>query len=604
MDDKKTNHWRTYFILIIALAAVLRLLGIWHGYPFSYYGDEAHFVKRALSFGSGDLNPHWFHKPAFLMYILFFEYGLYFVFGKIVGLWNSVDGFAVSFITNSGPFYLIGRITIAIFSVASVAMVYLIGERHFKRGTGLSAAMILTLSFAHVVASQDIKADIPATFFTIISMYFLLNYTETNRLKFLWFATALAGMGVAMKFYPLVMLVPIIISIAIIQGKTFEQILQNWRNILLLSLSSVLLLYAVFFIFSPYSFIDPLGLKQNFGRIIGLVKDISGWFGDARPVGKADFFVKTMDPLTSTYYYFKLLLGATGMGPLIGSLSLAGLVLLLWGRKFKYLLILMFPLIFIAVSNITAPGYVEPRHQLPIYPFFAICAGYFIVKLTELFTPRTVIPILAISLLIPAYSIIENGLYLSKSDTRNLAKDWIETNIANGSKIVLAEKGPELLMSTEQLDAMVKLAEQVNQSDPNGQFTTHLGSYLKYQRMASEKSPSYYIGEIRFPWWREKEPEDGNFVLNDYDKDMGNPLRPMNVKSLDEYRQEGFEYYVVNSYRYGHYFQADSERSRSFPSFHRFYHDLFGQATLIKEFNPDVEKRPGPTIKIFHLPKI
>ena len=40
-------------------------LGIWHSYPFSYYGDEVHFVERALSFGSFDFNPHWFHKPAF-----------------------------------------------------------------------------------------------------------------------------------------------------------------------------------------------------------------------------------------------------------------------------------------------------------------------------------------------------------------------------------------------------------------------------------------------------------------------------------------------------------------------------------------------------------
>ncbi len=82
--------------LILLLAVTLRILGIWHSYPYSFYPDEAHFVKRALSFGSLDFNPHWFHKPALYMYILFFEYGLYFVIGKILGAWNSVSGFAVS----------------------------------------------------------------------------------------------------------------------------------------------------------------------------------------------------------------------------------------------------------------------------------------------------------------------------------------------------------------------------------------------------------------------------------------------------------------------------------------------------------------------------
>ena len=262
------KYWRYYIATIILFAAFLRLLGIWHGYPFSYYGDEAHFVKRALSFGSGDLNPHWFHKPAFFMYILFVEYGVYFVLGKIFGLWSSVEEFAVSFVHNPGPFYLIGRITVTAFSIATIWTVYLIGEKHIKKGAGLVGAIFLALSYAHVAGSQDVKADIPATFFTIISVYFLLNYIDNQKQKNLLLAVVMAGMGTAVKYYPLVMLAPIVFGITIVNGRTFNEILQNWQRIVLISVGSILLLYTVFFICSPYNFIDPLGFNQTFGRMI------------------------------------------------------------------------------------------------------------------------------------------------------------------------------------------------------------------------------------------------------------------------------------------------------------------------------------------------
>ena len=171
---------RQLLIGIILLGLFLRLWGIWHGYPYSYYGDEAHFVKRALSFGSGDFNPHWFHKPAFYMYLLFFEYGLFYVFGKIIGFWHSVNDFAVSYIKNPGPFYLIGRITTTAFSTATIVFTYLTAAKLFDRKTGLLSALLLSLTFGHVMVAKDVKADTPCMFFTIVSAYFLVCH-QSNK---------------------------------------------------------------------------------------------------------------------------------------------------------------------------------------------------------------------------------------------------------------------------------------------------------------------------------------------------------------------------------------------------------------------------------------
>jgi hypothetical protein len=287
------------------------------------------------------------------------------------------------------------------------------------------------------------------------------------------------------------------------------------------------------------------------------------------------------------------------MGKVIGLLSIGGFITLLSVRMAKAYIFLLFPIIFIAVSNVAHPGHAEPRHQLPIYPFLAVCAGYLASTLCERMNPRLVIPLLSIALLLPTYAIVQRGLYITKTDTRTLAKQWIEANIPTGTRIVLDEKGPQLLMSEEQLDTEI---DRANKSDPDGQFTAHYGRYLQYQRLAARNATSYYISEIRFPWWRTMEPDSGEYIISEQDRDTGNPLRPMNAKSLEEYRREGYEYFIVNSLRYGHYFKIGSERSKNFPTFYHFYHDLFREATLVNEFHPPKERRPGPIIKIFYLP--
>src|SRR3954447_11280476 len=105
---------------VLLLAAVLRLWAVRHDLPFSYYGDELHFMRRAMAVGTGDLNPHWFHKPAFFMYVLAFCYGLYFLAGRIVGWFGSTAEFGARFLFDPSPFLLIGRLAVAACGVATV----------------------------------------------------------------------------------------------------------------------------------------------------------------------------------------------------------------------------------------------------------------------------------------------------------------------------------------------------------------------------------------------------------------------------------------------------------------------------------------------------
>ena len=126
-----------WFVLILCLAALLRFWAIDHGLPFSYYADEDHFVKRSIAFGSWDLNPHWFHKPAFFMYVLFFEYGIYFVVGKMMGWWGGATEFALHYFRDPGMFYLLGRITATLAGLGVVALGMRCGRHLAGRTCGL-----------------------------------------------------------------------------------------------------------------------------------------------------------------------------------------------------------------------------------------------------------------------------------------------------------------------------------------------------------------------------------------------------------------------------------------------------------------------------------
>jgi 4-amino-4-deoxy-L-arabinose transferase-like glycosyltransferase len=595
---KKPIRWIS---IILAIAICLRLLGIWHDYPYSFYPDEAHFVKRALSFGSLDFNPHWFHKPAFYMYILFFEYGLFFIFGKIIGLWNSVSDFATAYIINPGPFYIIGRTTTAAFGVATIYITYLIGEKHFKKNVGLFASLLLTLSYAHVSCSQDIKADIPASFFAVLSAYFMLNYLKDGQRKQILLAAAFAGIGTATKTYPEIMLIPILAAI-LVTPKTSRNLPNRLKQVFVSTFAAFSIFSLFYFLCSPYSFLDPLGRRAVFHDVITFYHKVTSLWGESPHAERPVNFISHRTSLVQGFVqYGRVLLDNTGMGLPISLVSISGVLFLLIRKNYKYLIFLLFPILFACLSIYTAPGYANTRHQQPIFPFLTIAGGALICFIVDSFPSkqRIMYCLLYICLCWPLFSIIHRGIHISKTDTRNIASQWVEKNIPAGAKLVIDENGPQLLKNEQSLQSEILKAAQ---ADQQGQFTAHYDTYLEYQLQAAEQAISYDISEIRRPWWRKQEVQEGRYELSsDYDKDMGNPIRPVGVNSYAHYVHDGYKYAIVHSFAYDSYFKPDSKKAKNFPSFKKFYSDLFEHGKLVHEFSPLSDNRPGPLVQIFQL---
>jgi hypothetical protein len=606
MELNKQSLLKKKILLIIFFAAILRLWGIWHGYPYSFYPDEAHFVKRTLAFGSGDFNPHWFHKPAFLMYLLFFDYGILFVIGKISGFWNSIADFAVFYIKNPGPFYIVGRVTIVLFSLGSVLMTYFAGTRLSNKRIGLIAALLLAVSFGHVFATKDIKADIPCGFFTITSALFLIGFLKKENFRDVVLSAMFAGIGTATKTYSIVMIVPITIAIAGMGGFLYSK---NYMHKMVKIVFCVFIFYLFFFICAPYNFIDPLGRKSTFKKMRSLCHKIelivSGKKNDKNIIDK-NIAENMQNPELSMSVFVKgavsyLKVLQKGVGLIAFVSAFAGLIFLLVRvNKAQLIGVILFPVLFGFIAIFISPGYSEIRHQVVIYPFVAILAAIMIARVLEFIPDKYAWAVICV-LFFPVYGIVLYNIDISGEDTRNFAKRWIEKTIPAETKILINENGPRLNTSEAQLIVSIKKAHG---ADPKGQFTAHFGKYLEYQLEAAKdkKLIKYEISEIRLPWWQERENDLGVYELNsEFDRDMGNPLRSAGVNQYEYYVKNNYQYVIVQSNEYGSFLNPESKLSINFPSFHSFYSQLFKNGTLIKEFAPKRGRTQGPVVKIFQI---
>ena len=595
------NRSRNYYILLVlVVAAVLRFWGIRHGYPFSYYPDEQHFINRAVSFGSGDFNPHWFHKPAFLMYLLFFEYGLFYIIGKTLGYFSDVAAFAVYYFKNPWPFILIGRMTVTLFGIATVYVTYRIGERFWSKRVGLYASLLLALCYGHIFSGQDVKADVPTAFFTVLSVYNLLSIVENDfQAKDYIRAGLFAGLGTATKYYPIALL-PCILAASLYEMFRRKKLLVFRKYIY-----ALISFWGIYFLSSPYNFLDPLGRKATFGQIVKMFNMISPYKLNlyAPFQGKEEVLATRYENhylLKSVYNYIHVLFSQEGAGIVIAVIFILGLIYMFAKLSIKNSILLSFPVIFSVISIITSPSYTEVRHQLIIYPFLSIAGAFALSQFfKKLDNQRSASLLLTIALLFPLYHVVRNNILVSKTDTRSLARNWIEANIPAGTKLLLAEGAAVLRMNRGNIQEFYEKAKRRQGED--GQFTKHLVRYYDL-KMQSAEGITYDIKEIRFPWWRGKEIVPGETIADtEYDRDMANPLKTVGVNDYGYYVGQGYRYAVTSSDHYESFVDGDNHRLKGFPSFRKFYHDLFTKGKLVKEFNADELNLPGPTVKVIKL---
>lgn len=421
-------------VTIVVLAAALRLWAVSYGLPAIFNPDEIPILSRALAFAKGDLNPHNFLYPTLYFYALFVWETLYFVVGRVAGLYHSVADFQNAFFVDPSRLVLVGRTLTAAFGVASVVAVYEAGRRFFDRQVGIGAALFLAVAPFAVRDAHYVKLDVPTAFFVTLAYAALARLVVGDpggpaSRPWSWvLAGYIGGLAMASHYYALFICVPFAAA-AVIQGERTG----NWRAAAGLLLAAALGTIAGFVTGCPFFFVEPRTAMRDIAGVRQVDID--------RAVGSAQGAFPTLD------VYFHML-WTDAIGWPVFAASLLGLATAGWRRS---LVLVSFPVAFLAFIGHTVP---ESRYLNVLLPVIAVAGAAGVVWTLRRLRAATVPATAAAFLLCATPGLLlsaRSDRFFLMRDTRALAADYIVEHVAPGASILIQPYSAPLARTRESI---------------------------------------------------------------------------------------------------------------------------------------------------------
>lgn len=560
--------------VVILVALILRVIGINYGLPHPYMagGDEIAIVKTALAFGSGDLNPHYFQYPSLCTYILFFFYGAYYVLGFLAGFFHSQDDFARIFFSDPSAFYIIGRLIAAVAGTTTVLLVYLIGKKAYNIRTGIVAAVLLTFAPLHAEFSHMIKTQVPTAFLAALAFIFIYRVYEKGQIKDYILSGLFSGLCMATNY------TGVFLSITILLAHCFHIVKTQGRAIEMVFGKRILLgaafLVIGFFIAMPFALLDLGNFIQN---ILGTgeVYNLPSPWNDERLL------------------YYPISLWKT-MGPGAALLSMLGFIYIVFRLEKSGLLLLSFPVG--SILFFSCFPHRSDYNMIPIFPLMVVVAARFLnavidkFRLSKEVSNVAIVSVLACTIFLPVYQIVSWDIIHSHTDTRTLAKKWIEQNVPDGSRILL-DSGKYYVgtIGVPLNDSRENIKKKYNKSLTPNDIEKQFFEGARFSKYQHESTFYHYLLET---------VHDPSYNLVRMTHDHSSPYT--DLQTLDFYRAKGIQYVIIISSVYRAYLSSNYPHLTKASKYRSFYASLGKKSVLLKEF-PSSPDRPGPTIKIYKL---
>lgn len=396
------QHWPILCVLIVG--GMLRIITPDWDAGGRLHPDEALIVNGALSVRFfSNLFPGFHDYNGFSVYLL-----------RLASL-------IVSFVTHT-PWWtetpegmtILGRYISAVLSTFSIFLVYLVGKRMWNARIGTLAALMFTAIPLHIQLSHFYTTECMLVWLFLVLLYGALQYDETPDLHSLIRMAIASGLLLATKntaylFLPIPLL-------TIVMNRKW-----TGRTIQALAIFAGLCV-TVFFLASPYSFIDFLGYVQRSAYLHDVVsgKLLMDWtiqFQDTRAAFWLPNIFKSFGPV--------VLLGAVGtMGTILQKNMRRKTILLfaLWGVGF-YCFLSMTYLKFI-------------RYSAPLLPIAALFGAKFLFDMHH--TRIGKIALLSFVCIQVAAGCMYFSIYTSPHTSIG-ASQWIGKNIPTQSTILTEE---------------------------------------------------------------------------------------------------------------------------------------------------------------------
>lgn len=423
-----SKRWVRGLILagILCVALGLRVWGMSFGLPYNYHFDERFYVNTALNLGNGILNNPPYNPTGFSN-LLFPQYAGYYVIGKAMGVFASPAGFEAAYRSDPTVFYLVARLIIAVLGAATVLAVYLLGEAVTDPQVGLFAAGLLAVTFLHVRDSHYAVPDVAMTLFVTLAVGLAAFGMRREYRRYIYLAGFAGGVAVAMKWTALPVALPVCWAAVRVGSVSSQGFLGRYLNRTVIL--AVLSLALGFALLSPQVLINP---APYFGTVKALDQDAHE---DAAVEGR----VLVLDK--PSFYARTLLYGTGGaMLALAAAGTFSQLVRCARSDRRMGVLLFSFPAAYGALILLT--GYYFARYLLPLLPFIVLFAAELIATVLDRVRRTEVQRALGTALVVaaigqPLAQSVWHDVLLTRTDTRTLAKAWIEETIQAGSKIAV-----------------------------------------------------------------------------------------------------------------------------------------------------------------------
>ena len=356
------------------------------------------------------------------MYIQFCLYGLYFLVGRMAGVFTSAYDFAFQFAADPSAVYLIGRTSTALFGTAAVYLTYRIALRAFSVRVGYIAGFFCTLSFLYVQDAHFITTDIPMSFFVMLCTLFTLDLYTTGSRRALVLAALTAGLAASVKYNGGLVALPVLVA----------AMMKSPNRLKALGLA-VPIIAAGFIGGSPYVLADFSGFWKGLSFELSHVGFGHLGFGD---------------PVNGWWFHIRVSLAA-GLGWTIVLLGLPALAIMLANPRRPPWILTLFPLVTFCL--IGASSTLFQRYAIPLVPFVALFAAWAVVSIVNALGAAEkrrrnlliLVTLFCLSPLVPR--VIWHNVLLTRPDTRTEARTWLESHLEPEAAVVVDAYGPQLI---------------------------------------------------------------------------------------------------------------------------------------------------------------
>jgi predicted membrane-bound mannosyltransferase len=334
-------------------------------------------------------------------------------------------------------YFLATRYLVALIGLATIVVVYLVAARLRGRAAGLLAAAALAVAPLHIENSRYATTDVPVALAVAIALLVTIRAVGDGRDRW-WVAAGIAaGLAGSTKWNGLVVVAVPLLACLLATGRPTDLVgFARRRTPWLIGAAAGLTVLVV----TPGLVLEP-------GLVLRAFLQLRRQYAAALPSDASSIATAAGDL-------------ASGLGPIALAVAIAGLVVLLAGRRPTGVPLVGFAIGYFAIVGLTPLQF--SRNLVPLLPVLAVAAGVgaagagtWIARHLARALPQaglrarpivTLAPpvILAVALLLGTVALANSAWQPAALDTRTIAFDWIRTNIPAGSRIAREVYTPQL----------------------------------------------------------------------------------------------------------------------------------------------------------------